>query len=469
MTKDKLGPDYDPKCYLWHLESIKLLTVVQSTVTLPPKVAEVWESQIDPTRVAIIDTGFCTTHENLPQSAQTARIDFSTHRFGTVYVDSPSSKTKLFSKHIKAKLLACDFTEAELNVGEPLGNLIEDGMNGDLTLLKVPDPAESFGSHATSCAGLVAGRPAKPTEEHTKGLINYFGVDPTAELISIATPYNHEIRPIIRALLYAVDQGAEVILMPRGVNPCEYRDPPDPTDPRLTRFDTDARLKKHHVMFERVLDAISTKIPVIVAAGNDGRDTLAYPARLVVPESTPSAATAADMIVAGAHTARNLRSAYSSGTFATGVTVYCPSDDAQVLDENLLRVDLRSFTDSLDPASNNSRPNSYSPFGVLALDIPGRFGRSEGSGEDDDAGTDRPGRTSRYSIFGGTSAASSILAGLVSLMQRAAKAGAKQRSLTGGEVKKILKAHQNTEMLQPGEGLKITPLDAVGILTAASV
>ena len=220
----------------------------------------------------------------------------------------------------------------------------------------------------------------------------------------------------------------------------------------------DAARLADKALFEDLLIRIAAHVPVILAAGNSGRGALEYPASLATPGN--------GLITVGAVNSHGHVSSYSSGQ-TSGPTVFAPSDDAEEISAHHMRhFDLSWRARRLDLAAfdgSEGRDNLYSPYGVLSTDIPGQYGYDSASSADLDLTEGRPApatvaeRTRQeslpralYTLFGGTSAASAIAGGVVSLI-RASPAG---RMKSGAEIKALLRS-----ALAPGpEALRIDQL-----------
>lgn len=299
--------------------------------------------------------------------------------------------------------------------------------------IDMPDPAQYFGAHATACAGLVGGRPPQDQDHAFFGALPYYGVNPFCRIASYATPYSHEIRPVINALLAAYLSGAAVILMPRGLPDVAARRALPPSARRGTRIETSdavhpvklvaedqanlAALERDRDLAEALLLAIAKRRYLVLAAGNEGHATaLAYPA---------SAGGLADRaIVVAAVTRDGLRASYSNGAHDPATVMHMVSDDAEVLHRDDQRIDAHSLTGSdfrfgpVDLSSANAR---YVPWAPLSLDVRGPYGFAASSQRDVPDFADGVDVASLYTLFGGTSAAASQAAGVISLLIQAGK------------------------------------------------
>lgn len=458
--------------YLWHLEKIGLVDPSK-----PDSIPRIWRDGLPETRVAIIDSGCTTRHPNLPPHAIYAALDVAAAPEGVVYRHEDQEAAQRGwndpdqQNDIKCILETIGSRDVRNRIQARLENLRIP------QLVEPPDPADYFSGHGTACAGLIGGRklkrePLEAAPTAPDAVLPYFGVNPYATIIPIATPYSHEIAPLITALLHAVLCGADVILMPRTVNDLSRRgnffradlraaqlddDPHDlsrrgsffRTDLRATRFGDDPRLTSDKECFEHLFAAIAANRPVVLASGNEGADIPGYPASLACAEGAPFGADS--LIVVGAANHLNWRSSYSNGSYETGVTVYGPSDDEEMTNARTVR---RDTIGELDPLFIKSleRRGDYRgyevfPFSVLALDAPGRLAGDE---EIVDGVTPLPTRL-LYSGFGGTSAASALVAGMISLMQ-AHRRKEQTKRVTGREAHKLLtsKRPPHEPVLQPG-------------------
>ncbi|EIE49887.1 peptidase S8/S53 subtilisin kexin sedolisin [Citreicella sp. 357] len=453
--------------FLWHLERIGALSATGPDTYEP---SDAWVSLLDgaqPVRIALIDNGAVLDHPNLQESGRPCLhqpIEFAAHAQGTLYEDDPDLAVPRFVRLAEA-LAGIGVPDPATFFDRPLTPALKAAIDGYLapgTLvparIDLPAPSQRFAAHGTCCAGLLAGRPEPEDCAHRSPVtLPYFGVNPGAQVIPIATVYSHAYWPLVMALLYAIDRGADVILMPRAaenmLDPDDYLaewgegTPPRPrvgedADPRGNGNFLDAARYADKALFEDLLIKIAAHVPVILAAGNSGRSTLEYPASLAAPGNA--------LITVGAVNSHGHVASYSSGQ-ASGPTVFAPSDDGEEISATHMRhFDLSWRARRLDLSAfdgSDGRENLYSPYGVLSTDIPGQYGYDSASRMDLDlsegrlpAGTvadrTRPETLPRalYTLFGGTSAASAIVAGMVSLI-RGTPAG---QGMTGAAVKALL-------------------------------
>lgn len=441
--------------FLWHLERIGALAPTGPD-TCEPSAA--WVSLLDgaqPVKIALIDNGAALDHPNLQESGRPCLhqpIEFAAHVQGTLYEDDPDPDVPRFDRLAQA-LADIGVSDPATFFDRPLTPALKAAIDGYLapgTLaparINLPATSQRFAAHGTCCAGVLAGRPEPDSSPHPSPVtLPYFGVNPVAQVIPIATVYSPAYWPLVMGLLYAIDRGADVILMPRAAedmqSPADYLaewgkgKPPklkvgEGADPRGNGNFLDAGRYADKLLFEELLIKIAAHVPVILAAGNNGRSTLEYPASLAAPDNA--------LITVGAVNSGGHVSSYSSGQ-ANGPTVLAPSDDGEEISTKHMRhfdiswrarrLDLTAFEGS------EGRENLYSPYGVLATDIPGQYGYDASSAADLDltegrltaavvAGRTQPESLPRaiYTLFGGTSAASTIVAGVVSLI-RATPAG----------------------------------------------
>ena len=290
-------------------------------------------------------------------------------------------------------------------------------------VLPCADISRYFGAHGTASAGLVCGRPA--ADPSAFGALPYYGVNPFGRIRSYATPYSHEIRPVLCALLAAYLSGAEVILLPRGVPDIAARAALPPSALRATRIETEdatvtlaedqanlARLRADAALLEALLRAVAKRRYLIVAAGNEGwTDRVGYPASALV--DTPEA------LIVGAETADRVRAPYSNGRDLGDRVLLVVSDDAEQVDADGLRIDptrARGWDFDLAAHAQGAEPAAMSPWAPLTTDLRGGYGYAASSAADAPDYEDGIERPALYTLFGGTSAAAAIAAGLVSVL-----------------------------------------------------
>ena len=441
----------DPEFFLWHLQNLGIVG--------PNFETTLWDNTLNsdgaPKKeivVAIIDNGCDIGHPNLADAIEAADVlDFSSHLYGTSY-----------------ELVQKSGNHKQKTAGEPFADLatalkkLGIGLTGDLAKiatelkgkeavkLPIESPSRFFASHGTACAGLIGGRPGTPTT--VDKVLPYCGVNPWCTILPICTPYSHEVLPVIHALLYAVAKGADIILMPRGIDHIGDRagvpgmqQNGSRIETNMTEFDGTKenvgipvrksdqanryRLAKDLAAFEDLIQKLSEKIFVVMAAGNDGRpDALSYPGSLIGEKrvSRPpwkgktTKKCGKKLIVVTAENANGKPSSYSNGSNITNVNLLpMLSDDASVVRDGMVRIDTDTqFSDDYGfKAHEGAEENTdYSPWGILSLDVCGSYGYESGqTANPKEYGVDHD-RQSLYTVFGGTSAASALVAGMISLL-----------------------------------------------------
>lgn len=457
--------------YLWHLEAIGLITPEsrQADTTsdnspdyhLNPKWLEYNNTKLGElaAKVVIIDNGCVADHPNLPETRVRNSIDFSYDVCGTIY-GSELEDCDLFSSfpseenlHNQYGFKLADVLAEHANISSALSSTLLKLSKRDLSprhIRQVNNPSNRMAAHGTACAGLVGADAS--TESNNSAVIEYAGVDKHAHIIPVATVYSHEYWPLVMALLYALAQEADVILIPRAVE--ELADTDKPLNrARQTGFSHCTTLAAEKALFEALLEKISMKIPVVIAAGNVGANRLEYPAKLVTQTDF------SQLIVVGAVNSNGYRSSYSSYIDERFPFYYAPSDDSEVYTESEFRLDdfshraARIGYGASGSLNTQDETEKYSPYSLVALDIPGAYGYDfQGDRVIDKFDNLLPQYMldkletslelqpkSLYATFGGTSAAASIVAGIVSMLQGKAKTSKKdKRALTTDEVKDIL-------------------------------
>lgn len=441
--------DYPAYDYLWHLAAISVIELDPPAPTGGPrKVTDtVWG---DPrlsdkaALVALIDTGIAD-HVNLTgRIRHDLSIDFGTAAGGAVYrqntdwakflnawgskSSAPASGSSP-NREYRGRLKDLDTPTAirgvlvGLGIGQPapdpadrlkrlvksLAQLTSDGV----VLRDLAAQDQRYPSHGTASAGLVVGTPliagtapADPANaKFQRGTPPYFGVDPWSEIISIAMSFEPEPMQLALAVLYAYTCGADVILMPRAIDDPARAPRPDPRDPWDLRHRTRYDLSKDWDLVEAVVVAVSKQIPIVCASGNEGDHQLIFPASLAGQDNN-------GLIAVGAVTARGRRSAY--GNYGDGLTVVAPSNDGRLYNRHQVRIDPRAREATAHNYAIHDEID-YVPYAheaPLTIDIPGPRGyqgdQLTGGDQSDD-----------ITLFGGTSAASAIVAGVLALMRRA--------------------------------------------------
>lgn len=445
--------------YLWHLVQLGLLAPPEKEGEFAKATeigAELWkQAEGSPAvTVAMIDTGIDTGHPNLKAATKGLRqVDFGPSLWGVTY--SPPQTIAQTDKTAAGKepgivpplalaeaeklldvIIPKDLTDAELRrqcrsvlcseaAAATQGPSPASAPFANLTL---QDPSTLFGAHGTGCAGLIAGN----SPEYDKDSIGsdtalpYLGVNPYARILPISTPYSHEILPVVMGLLYALRSGAQIIYMPRGVPDMIARAKAVEGSPHRTRIDdpsdatsvppadhaSNAKLVAHQKLFENLLAQLCASRLVVVAAGNSGRARqLSYPASLRQSDKVRFE----NLLVIGARNSIGHVSSYSDGRDLPEM-IWMPSDDGFAYDARDQRFDGGSY--SGDEIRDPAKATAYSPFGLFSLDPRGSYGHDSGQNEDP-AETATSGTGGLYTLFGGTSGASALAAGLISLLVQA--------------------------------------------------
>jgi subtilisin family serine protease len=437
--------------------------------------------------VALIDTGVNPLHPNLaPETPAGPRIlpgaDFAAHPYGLTHVEDAQPAPAL------AALNAANVVEATprktRGLERPLAaSLVSDAVRDDALALFAAGSAEaalvarlaagrgvrhaatrrdrlSYASHGTACAGLIAGAPPAPApvdadpDDASDRPLPHWGVAPGARVLPITVSAQPTAEQLILAFLHALSfadadgRGVSVIHFPREA--------PDPVRAHRFRKGFDdtryggAEATTAWDAFHAVFAMVAARVPVICAAGNEGYAHLSYPA---------SEARGGNGVVAvGAISFQGRRSGYSNYADGSGpetLTIAAPSDDAEVYTRRQIRLDResprwRDHNFLLHLQGPDAVPEvPYAAEGVLAPDVPGSRGYASGAlqGSEPSLALDRD-RSALYALFGGTSAASAIVAGAVALRQAKARAETGQ-PLHGPAMKAALAAAGATQTPWP--------------------
>lgn len=447
---------YDWYHYLWHLIAIGALRDRQriSEAQPPPHEAaylpeaDAWELlRTDKPGygevIALIDTGVNSSHPNLDPRIRPA-VSFAAHPFGLGYVVARQQPPVLRGpeKGLDKSFVgnatwkwAEDLirSNGDAEQAEVQKALLQRLKNGRGVIQETADTSRMrYSAHGTACAGLMVGAPAEKSRRSSDGdgPIPYWGVAPGAELLPIEISARPVAEQLILAFLFARDQKVSVIHFPREVpDPWRaHRSYPGYGDNRYT---SEERAKPIWDYFEKLFEAISEEIPIVCAAGNDGYDHLIYPAS--------KAGESNGVIAVAAVTYQARRSAYSNycgDPTDNAVTIAAPSDDQEVYTRCQIRLDKEAARsrDHNCEVHGNIPKVEYAPQAVLTTDIPGHHGYSGGQLEGiQPPSVENVDRGGLYTVFGGTSAASAIVAGAAALLQ--SKHRSAGRLLNGMEVK----------------------------------
>ncbi|MCA1493416.1 S8 family serine peptidase [Ensifer sp. NBAIM29] len=414
-TQSTLGREaYRDYPALWHLDTIGVLPALIEAGRQDNTYRDERK-----TRVAIIDTSVAVGHPCLRGAVnRKLAIDFFSNRLGAFpYYESSIRIDDIMSNARTAA--ANDLPECGVLLNEILDRLSPNS----LPLINGVEATASpvFSTHGTAIAGLVAGRPTivEIAEEYlghgardVEFPLPYSGVDPFCEVVPISTNFDTDPEQLIFAFLYAELIDADVILLPRSI-PDPYR-----TLPQIENVD----VKGHSLVdlvsvceisprekllwseLAQLIINISLNRPIICAAGNNREEQPIYPANLATEHN--------GIISVGAANAKGMMSSYSKGTNAT---VFAPSNDGEAYDRDEIRLDTQNAhydPTGLPPLNDNRK---FSHFEIITTDVPGIHGYSYSPFASNEPKTGMREFGSYFCRFGGTSAASALVAGFVSL------------------------------------------------------
>ena len=438
--------------YLWHLIAIGVVipgsTDGVGPEDCPPIGSTLWDDL--PTeevpKIGLIDMGVAPHHPNLeaPNGHQGKidwdnALDLASHRYGVKYVAlddlAPAQRhIEPRTRHLGGIVDGSAITGLTAQE-RAIVDRIKQGA-GVVRAVDVYD--DSYAGHGTGCAGLTSGTSFDEDQFGEIGNIAvYYGVDPCSQVVPITTSISPDPGQLIAAFLYALSLDVDVILFPRdGADPRHWprfgdldldentrlhktADPPTPGDP--------GDIDTEWATLEKVIDWVSVQIPVVCAAGNDGRSDLIYPAKLAVNSSN-------GVIAVGAVSYLGYRSGYSN--YGPGLTVVAPSDDGEVYNRHQLRLDRQAASASdfwVEDVHLRNQPPYYTfpkipvirfaSQRLISLDVPGPRGYVEGprAGPVASRAEAKNDPSGLYAEFGGTSGAAALVAGVISLMQRKAR------------------------------------------------
>jgi subtilisin family serine protease len=451
MVNEAIFDGYTPDkslFFLWHLEQIGVLGAAQPN---GKRDAPFWpDVPPAPVKVALIDTGIDVAHPNLRDAIKGGQIDFATRLYGARYIAMGAPEPAPAALWDGGTRSMAELSALLPNADDKawLATLEQKLTETPIETLALDDPSRFFGAHGTACAGLIAGQPSEERIDGVPSTIDYYGVNPYCELIPIATPYSHEVLPVINALIYAWLQGADVIHMPRGLPDVAARSEVLKDNPQSNRIDQASddtlvpddqaslvRLKREAQLLEALLSALSKEVYVVLSAGNDGyAGKVSYPAKNLLAGQGPAANPhiSDTVVVVGAKNQRGEFSSYTNGAGIAGQLLFMPSDDDFAIDQDRLSMDVTSREASdynYEPHIMAGRTSTHAPWSVLTTDVRGSYGYAVGTAEDPPIGHKGLEMGAMYTLFGGTSAASSIVAGLISLLIQDGKIAKKPMTL----------------------------------------
>ncbi|MEI4470974.1 S8 family serine peptidase [Frigidibacter sp. MR17.24] len=443
---------------LWHLFEIGVIedpATFAAPAWVKVETARAAPGAPPPTRVALIDTSVAMDHPNLAPAIEGGlALDLFSARHGAFPRPGPA---------LPPELAPAAARPAPIAAAQPYLDRLAEGLRAAHAAGQDPAPRPgtvfpatraSFSAHGTAMAGLIGARPRAAAEVPMVGptLMDlpggtplalpapagglgfaYAGVDPYCRIVPVSTHFDPEPEQLILALLYAWMIRADLIVLAREVPAPAAVTPPLPGEPADLRERLSARLgvglAAAEIVGWQVLEAlileISKTIPILCAAGNSGEERMAYPASLAAPGN--------GIIAVGAHASTGQPSAFSAGGTGTPVTVFAPSGDGERLDERIARLDPNSagfraweqgsgYAGAIDsvPTTRDISASTYSPLEIVTTDVPGRAGYngSAFTGLATEAGAVLDYR-SYYCHFSGTSAATAIAGGMLSLAMSA--------------------------------------------------
>ena len=266
--------------------------------------------------------------------------------------------------------------------------------------------ANPFDAHGTACAGIVGAADRKDTD--------VVGVAPECSLVPVRINANFEPAALEAALEYAANVG-DIILLPRYLPRASV----DKAETDLSEREKER--KKELRSLERTLCRIAKEKPVVCAAGNDGKKGLVFPACL--PET----------IAVGACNEKGWRSTYSQ--YGENLDVVALSNDVLIETKGFVRLDKdeveRRVRDEQERAwlraghpilarqphaeralehTTHAKDGHLAEFGARAIATTDNLG---GAGYNFDGNYCKVDGTFG---FGGTSAATAQVAGVIALM-----------------------------------------------------
>ena len=441
---DRGRGDYAAYHALWHLKTIGVLADLQDFAS------DGWDAaaarlgpQVRRTRVALIDVSVAAGHPNLKDAVDTdLAIDFFAARLGIPA--TPDAVAARVAGHGGA--LPADLPATVGPLWAELTTHLGGGAADPHASVVQPATSPSFSAHGTAMAGLIGARPVAPDAidvapvrlfdpasgtfsdlpAGTPTAFAYAGVDPFCEIVPISTNFDPEPEQLILSLLYAALIGADVIVLARDFpSPDSLAPGVAPTAEALGRALRVGLTEEEMTLWSALKDltlALSRRVPIVCAAGNGALDGVLFPGALAAPDN--------GIIAVGARAATGQPAAYTP--VGPGITVQAPSGDGERLDRDLQRLDTQSgrfnpqdqsaaYTAGLgnygDPAfAGVPAAGTHAPQDLVSTDVPGRAGYNSSPHAQvfgrDGAVLDY---RSAFCRFSGTSGATALTAGLLSL------------------------------------------------------
>lgn len=325
----------------------------------------------------------------------------------------------------------------------------------------------AFGAHGTAVAGLIAARPrsgielcmppdatpkaegAPASEDSQKIDLPYSGINPYALIIPIVVSAAPEPAMLVAALTYATktlkpapdvvviadswDRHHEAPAAQKQDKGQDSRNEDAPADPDAYNAGSDGpdhgKTKLPPVSWDEVekhLDALCKKSFVFCAAGNRPRSTLVFPASMSLPKSGPWAVGACDA------DGNDLTYTPPSQPIRNGKTarlITTLSSEHPRWDRKTQKLDPWAKIDKELEIPDDVYGKDFQPTDIIAIDVPGPAGYNP-SPYDYFPPQDGPHLefASLFCRFSGTSAATAIAAGLVSLAIALSRSQAQQKS-----------------------------------------
>lgn len=392
-----------PNHGLWHLAATGVVDNMKEFRS------EAWEAaqKSDPVRIALLDTPVAANHPNLVGAIDLGLMrDFSVRETGAFPYHEQNDEKQFLScedKKSREKILEI----ADEYKGKDHNNLLMKAISDERENAYPTVTYDAFNAHGTGMSGLIGGRPSTceiiapvivGQEEYKSDYINkietelpYCGVNPFSTIIPISLPTAPTVATVLNALRYAQYVKAEIIVI-------------------VSSWQSQHQDEDWNEVEEVLKEISEDGIIILCAAGNEGDISDVYPSKLSNKEGLKNlyTVTACDekgkvLSYAPKFEADNAKALKSL------------SAESSRYDRDEVVLSPWEYTNPIFQVPSTDAEHFHYKH-IISVDVPGRYGYSPSGFHYDPIKKGVHLETnSLYCSFSGTSAATAIAAGLVSL------------------------------------------------------